>query len=419
MIAALSTLVRTTSSSLVNSRGDNGGRTRTPETVGANLEDKTDPFPTEAHPVTPPPTLPHEQECIKSGTIAIFGVAACWQLRTLYVTDELLCIGDRGAGSVIERFKLVDILKVTSWRASNKVQSDEEVIVKDELDCCLQLFIQCPYSSALGMGSSPVPQSTISSPVSAQSEATVPDISDKALLTPARYDKHNVQIVCLRALSSDEREDWEKVLRDCVGRAKAAEIAARLPPTWQENLSDKYNSNISQTIVMTLVVVNFCISIAEAELVPEPGSQLDITLESIDLTFTVIFAIELAINLTAHWFWEFWRNSWNWLDFLVVLVSLGSIGTEAGPTIKIIRILRALRVMRLIKRLVALRMIVAAIASSVIPVANVFFLLMLATLVYAILGVGLFRDDSPEFFGNLSRYHRVRARTHHVACPSA
>ena len=59
--------------------------------------------------------------------------------------------------------------------------------------------------------------------------------------------------------------------------------------------------------------------------------------------------------------------------------------------------------MRLVKRLVALRMIVTAIWASILPVSNVFLVLMLATLVYAILGVGLFKDTAPEFFGNLSR----------------
>lgn len=88
---------------------------------------------------------------------------------------------------------------------------------------------------------------------------------------------------------------------------------------------------------------------------------------------------------------------------MVVIVSIGAVGSDAGPTVKVIRILRALRVMRLVKRLVALRMIVAAIWASIIPVLNVFFVLMIATLVYSILGVGLFRQSSPEFFGNLSR----------------
>ena len=107
--------------------------------------------------------------------------------------------------------------------------------------------------------------------------------------------------------------------------------------------------------------------------------------------------------MTAHWFWPFIREKWNWLDFIVVVVSIASVGTEAGPTVKVIRILRAVRVVRLVKRLVALRMIVTAIWASILPVANVFFVLMLATLVYAILGVGLYKDASPEFFGNLSR----------------
>eukprot|EP00960_Hanusia_phi_P022257 658794-Hanusia_phi.AAC.4 len=58
---------------------------------------------------------------------------------------------------------------------------------------------------------------------------------------------------------------------------------------------------------------------------------------------------------------------------------------------------------RVFKRLTSLRMIITALASSVIPVANVFVILLLANMVYAILGVGLFSQSSPDFFGTFSR----------------
>jgi voltage-gated sodium channel len=321
--------------------------------------------------------LPEEKDCAKIGTVAILGVTGLWQLRTLYLTEDVLWVGHRDTARCLDNFWLVNIRKIKSLDAQDDHDDGMgETMVPDESACCFSLYVKC---------------------------ASTGEEPHLELELDAEDDKHDVKIMCIRTLSSEERDQWMSSLEESVEKAKAAELARRPPPTCQQRLSDLYNSHICQGLVMTLVITNFSISLAEAEIVPDEGSSLHKTLEDVDIMFTALFAIELAVNMAAHWFWEFWSSSWNWLDFLVVIVSLGSIGTDAGPTIKVIRILRALRVMRLVKRLIALRMIVAAIASSVFPVANVFFLLMLVTIVYAILGVGLFKESSEEFFGNLSR----------------
>jgi voltage-gated sodium channel len=59
---------------------------------------------------------------------------------------------------------------------------------------------------------------------------------------------------------------------------------------------------------------------------------------------------------------------------------------------------------RVFKRLTSLRMIVVALGASLVPVLNTFFVLVVATAVYAILGVGIFseRSNSAGTFGNFS-----------------
>ena len=99
-----------------------------------------------------------------------------------------------------------------------------------------------------------------------------------------------------------------------------------------------------------------------------------------DLFFTIIFAIELAINLFCRFLVPFITNAWNWLDFIIVTVSIVGVVT-VQPT-GIVRILRALRVIRLFGRVSTLRRIVSALTYAILPVCNVFLIYFL------LLGIG-------------------------------
>jgi hypothetical protein len=62
------------------------------------------------------------------------------------------------------------------------------------------------------------------------------------------------------------------------------------------------------------------------------------------------------------------------------------------PGLKVVRILRAFRVLRLVRRFESLRQLLQALGGSVLPIINAFVVLLLATSIFAILGVGLFRE---------------------------
>ena len=47
-----------------------------------------------------------------------------------------------------------------------------------------------------------------------------------------------------------------------------------------------------------------------------------------DACFTLFFLLELAVNLTAHWFRDFIRDSWNIFDFFIVSITLVSLFTD-------------------------------------------------------------------------------------------
>ena len=283
--------------------------------------------------------LPLAGECTKVGTVLKLGVTGLWQPRTVYLTKDVLGIANKDTGTVIDEISLLSILKVANLLA--KVQEgtedfDEHVVVKDEVNCCFDLYCDDALNALAARPGSPAAASPTNAPHS-------PSAADEGSSWDG-IDKNSVRLYSFRTLSKSERIEWEEAVEKSVADAKAAEIAARPPPTCQERLCAVYDSTPCQVLVMTLVMVNFFVSVAEAELVPEPGSALDMRFEVVDNTFTAIFTVELVLNMASHWFWVFVKEKWNWLDFFVVVVSVGSVGTDAGPTVKVIRILRALRV---------------------------------------------------------------------------
>ena len=84
-------------------------------------------------------------------------------------------------------------------------------------------------------------------------------------------------------------------------------------------------------VVALLIVSNFIINVVAFELLPQPGSELDDTFNLLEVIWNYIFLSELIFNLVAHWFWEFFTNSWNVFDLLVVSVSTaGNVSNRGG-----------------------------------------------------------------------------------------
>lgn len=177
-------------------------------------------------------------------------------------------------------------------------------------------------------------------------------------------------------------------------RAKEAEVSA------MKRLAIKFHNNTSTQIFFAgLIFANFAISAVEAQIQPLTPKEKDI-FEIFELFFTVVFAAELLINMYANFFCKFWRSAWNWFDFLVVMISLISLGISNMPGITVLRLFRAFRVFRLLKRIPSLRKIVIGVAHALPGVASAFMLLGLVMGIWSILGVGFFKDEFPDHYGD-------------------
>ena len=193
-------------------------------------------------------------------------------------------------------------------------------------------------------------------------------------------------------------DHWHDEMTEAIETAKEN---YRLRAAWlafQGRLQKWYNNNIIQALVGLLIVGNFMLTATQLQLQPEEGSAQWNYFETGDLIFTLVFAVELVINLTAHWCAPFWSDGWNIFDFIVVTICLLSTVFSSLDVFKSLRLVRPFRLLRVFARLASLRMLVNAISASIMPVINALVIVMIVIAIYAVLGVTFFHEIDQENF---------------------
>ncbi len=124
---------------------------------------------------------------------------------------------------------------------------------------------------------------------------------------------------------------------------------------------------------------NFVLNIVETQLIDDisnpDGSLTTIgsRIRILNIFFLNVFVIELLVNIAANWWRRFLRSPWNLLD--VAMVTSGVLSTFSLHMV-VLRLLRIARVLRIFGKVRVLREIISALASSLIPMASAFFILV-------------------------------------------
>ncbi len=123
-------------------------------------------------------------------------------------------------------------------------------------------------------------------------------------------------------------------------------------------------------------------------------------LAALDKVFLAIFVAELLLRMTAvRWSPRaFFADGWNTFDFVVVAASF-----VPGLNASLLRIARLLRIVRVVRFLPDLRVLVAAVASSVPGVASLAVGTALLVYVYGMVGWLIFDAHDPENFDNVAQ----------------
>ncbi|MEM9054894.1 MAG: ion transporter [Pseudomonadota bacterium] len=151
--------------------------------------------------------------------------------------------------------------------------------------------------------------------------------------------------------------------------------------------------------ITSLIIINAIILgvLTYAGQLPAP---LTGTLQALDVTITIIFAVEILLKLFVYRF-RFFNEGWNWFDFIVVAISL----VPAAQAFSVLRALPHLRVLRLLHVVPTLRRITEALLKSLPGMGAILAVLALLTYVGAVMATNMFGDtDNPEvlqLFGDL------------------
>ncbi|XP_065103146.1 calcium channel, voltage-dependent, L type, alpha 1S subunit, b [Paramisgurnus dabryanus] len=162
-------------------------------------------------------------------------------------------------------------------------------------------------------------------------------------------------------------------------------------------------------IIILLTIFANCVALAVFLPMPEEDTNnTNLTLESLEYIFLIIFTLECFLKIIAYGFLfhdgAYLRNCWNILDFVIVFMGLftlvvDTINTIAGVPkekgggfdMKALRAFRVLRPLRLVSGVPSLQVVMSSILKSMLPLFHIALLVFFMVTIYAIMGLELFK----------------------------
>ena len=164
--------------------------------------------------------------------------------------------------------------------------------------------------------------------------------------------------------------------------------------TWRAHIESFMAHSFVQNALVVLIVLNAAILGLETnhELMAEWGEVL----HWLDHAILWVFIAEIIVLIAARG-WGYFKDSWCVFDFIVVGIAL----IPASGSLSVLRALRVLRVLRLINKVESMRKVVGGLLSSLPGLGSVFGLILIIFYVAAVIATDLFREEFPDWFGNL------------------
>ncbi|MBR5346661.1 MAG: ion transporter [Deltaproteobacteria bacterium] len=160
-------------------------------------------------------------------------------------------------------------------------------------------------------------------------------------------------------------------------------------------------TSVFQTFVTLVIVAN---AAAIGFRTASPAAPWDVVLATFDIFCLGVYVVETVLKLTAYRR-AYFRDGWNLFDFTVISLSL--IPTTLLPVpvqvARLLRIIRTFRDFRIISIFSETRLIAEAIVRSLPGVLWTAALLFIICYVFAVIGVTLFGETFPQYFGSLGK----------------
>ncbi|XP_061188059.1 probable voltage-dependent N-type calcium channel subunit alpha-1B [Saccostrea echinata] len=181
-------------------------------------------------------------------------------------------------------------------------------------------------------------------------------------------------------------------------------------------------SKFFEIFILITIIANCIVLALEEHLPNNDKTKLTIELEKSEVYFLSIFTAEAVLKIIAKGFIcgknAYLRDNWNKLDFTVVILGiLEHIITFLGDDIdlNLLRLARVLRALRLISGIPNMKIVTMTIFRSVFPLLPVFFLVTMAVLIFAIIGMDYYQG---AFNRACFKDNRSRIANHDRVCLS-
>ena len=158
-------------------------------------------------------------------------------------------------------------------------------------------------------------------------------------------------------------------------------------------------SSAFEYAIMAAIVINTGFLFVEHHNMSAETQQV---LTIANITFVVIFTVEMILKIVAHGWSYYWHVNWNKFDFSIVVLSLLSLDERLleslGFKVTALRFFRVSRLFRMVKTLEGLRSLLKTLYMSLGNILMTASLLLLFLFTFSIAGMSLFgKIEDGEF----------------------
>ncbi|MEM0941647.1 MAG: ion transporter [Bacteroidota bacterium] len=164
----------------------------------------------------------------------------------------------------------------------------------------------------------------------------------------------------------------------------------------RDRIRQFFESTFFQRFIVSIIIINSVFIGAETSplVMKSIGSYIDF----FDLLILIFFSLEIILKVIVYRS-DFFRSSWDLFDFFIVSISL----IPAAGSFSVFRALRIVRTLRLLKSIPKLRLIIESLLKSIPSIGWITVLLSIVYYTFAVIGVNIFGEDYPKYFGDLGK----------------
>jgi len=252
------------------------------------------------------------------------------------LTEDVIYFGKIGTGELLDYIPLLEIKQESLFVSSdskhhrgwNFTRTSQGMRVLSTEDCAKSVS---PNVHGGGRCVSQCPQSA--GDLFGLASITLEYEESLTFVLQTTGDDHNSgRSIILEAKDEADKLEWKTMILRAIQQALETQKNLLVPGFFarmQVKLRKIYTSKLSEFFFAAIIMATYVTAIVQYQFLPQPDSALGIVRNKLEIFFTIIFAIELMVNLAGNWWRPFARDMWNWMDASVVAISIAGVVKES------------------------------------------------------------------------------------------